>query len=240
MHPILFKIGPFTIYTYGAILALAVLVCSFLLSRDAARKGLPKDTVLDLVFWVVLWGILGARLFYIFIAWDYFSQNPWEMFLINRGGLAWQGGFVGGTLAGIWFARSRKLSVRMLLDLSAPYIALGQAIGRIGCFFNGCCFGKPWDHGIFFPDHDARLYPTQLFESAALLLIFMILKLALRKPHKPGMVFVLYLWLAAIERFVVEFYRADHTLLWPGLSLAQYVSLAIFTVGIVVYFRFRK
>jgi len=240
MHPILFKIGPLTVYSYGVMLALAVVVCSWLMGRDAAKAGLGRDTAYDFVFWVILWGIIGARIFYIMVAWDYFSGHLLEMAMINKGGLAWQGGLAGGTAAGVWFCRSRKLSVRMFMDLCAPYIALGQSIGRIGCFFNGCCYGKPWAFGIFFPVHEARLYPTQLYETAGLFAIFLLLKAAQRKPHHPGMVFVLYLWLAAIERFVVEFYRDDHDLLWLGLSLAQYVSLAIFIAGIVVFLRLKK
>lgn len=240
MHPILFQIGPLTIYSYGAMLAVAVVACSFLLSRDAAKTGLNREIVYDLVFWVVLGGIIGARVFYICISWEYFSHDLLEMLMINRGGLAWQGGFFGGALAGVWFARRCRLSLRALLDLCAPYIALGQSIGRVGCFLNGCCFGKPWDHGIFFPTHQARLYPTQLYETAGLFLIFVVLKIAGRRSHQPGMVFVLYLWLAAIERFIVEFYRADHDTLWLGLSLFQYIALVVFVIGIVIFVRFRK
>jgi phosphatidylglycerol---prolipoprotein diacylglyceryl transferase len=240
MHPILVQIGPITIYSYGFMLAVAVVTCAFLLSHDAAKQGLKRESVFDLVFWTVLWGIVGARIFYVIIAWEFFAPTPWEILLLNKGGLAWQGGLIAGTLAGIWFTRSHKLSLRKLMDLCAPYVALGQAIGRIGCFLNGCCFGKPWAYGIFFPVHDARLYPTQLYETAGLFLIFIILKYAQKKPHTPGMLFAFYLWLAAIERFIVEFFRADHTILWGGLSLPQYVSMLIFAAGIAVYLKFKK
>ena len=234
MHPILFTIGPITIYSYGVMLALAVLICTYLLSLDAKRYNISQETAYDLVFWCMLWGIIAARIFYVFIAWDYYKDNLLEIPMLQKGGLAWQGGFLGGTLAGVWFARRRKLSLRPLLDLAAPYIALGQSIGRIGCFFNGCCFGKPVAWGIYFPTHQARLYPTQLFETVGLFVIFLILKYAQKKPHQAGFIFIFYLWLAAIERFIVEFYRADHDLLWLGLSLAQYVALAVFTAGLVL------
>jgi phosphatidylglycerol:prolipoprotein diacylglycerol transferase len=182
-----------------------------------------------------------------------------EILLLQKGGLAWQGGFLGGILAGIWFARRKKLSLRPLLDLAAPYIALGQSIGRIGCFLNGCCYGKPVPWGIYFSAHNARLYPTQLFECVGLFIIFLILKKAQdrsfavlrmtscrhsepegRRILKPGFIFVLYLWLAAIERFIVEFYRADHDLLWLNLSLAQFVALGVFAAGLVLMKVFRK
>ena len=126
------------------------------------------------------------------------------------------------------------------MDLTAPYIALGQSIGRIGCFFNGCCYGKPVAWGIYYPVHNARLYPTQLFETAGLFIIFLILKRAQSKPHEAGFVFVFYLWLAAIERFIVEFYRADHDFLWLGLSLAQYVALGVFAAGLILMKVFKK
>jgi len=215
-------------------LALAVVVCTYLLSLDAKRYHISRETAYDLVFWCMLWGILGARVFYVCIEWDYFKDNLWEIPMLQKGGLAWQGGFVGGALAGIFFARSKKLALKPLLDLSAPYVALGQSIGRIGCFFNGCCFGKPVAWGLYFPTHEARLYPTQLFETAGLFVIFLILKKAQVKPHQPGFVFILYLWLAAIERFIVEFYRADHELLWLGLSLSQYIALGVFVTGLIL------
>ena len=234
MHPILFSIGPITIYSYGLMLALAVLVCTYLLSRDAVSYNIPSETAYDLVFWCMLWGILGARVFYVFIEWTYYSDNLWEILMLQKGGLAWQGGFAGGSLAGVWFCRSRKLSLRPLLDLSAPYIALGQSIGRIGCFFNGCCYGKPVAWGIYYPTHHARQYPTQLFEVLGLLIIFMVLKKAQVRPHQAGYIFVFYLWLAAIERFIVEFYRADHVLVWGPLSLAQLVAIGVFIAGFVL------
>jgi len=221
-------------------LATAVLVCTYLLSRDACRYNISQETAYDMVFWCMLWGILGARVFYVFIEWSYFSQNLLEIPMLQKGGLAWQGGFLGGALAGVWFARQHKLSLRPLLDLAAPYIALGQSIGRVGCFFNGCCYGKPVAWGIYYPTHDARLYPTQLFETASLFIIFLILKRAQAKPHEAGFIFVLYLWLAAIERFIVEFYRGDAIPFWLGLSVAQYIALGVFAAGLILMKQFGK
>jgi len=240
MHPILFSIGPITIYSYGVMLATAVLVCTYFLSVDAKRYGILQETAYDLVFWCMLGGIIGARIFYVYIEWPYYSENLFDILLIWKGGLAWQGGFLGGVLAGTWFARRHKLSIRPLLDLAAPYIALGQSIGRIGCFLNGCCYGKPVAWGIYFPTHNARLYPTQLFETVGLFVIFLILKKAQHKPHQAGFIFVYYLLLTAIERFIVEFYRGDHTLLWLGLSLTQFVALGVFAAGLILIKVFKK
>jgi len=240
MHPILFSIGPITIYSYGVMLAASVLICTYLLSLDAKRYNISQETAYDLVFWCMLGGIIGARIFYVYIEWPYFSDNLMEIPMLQKGGLAWQGGFLGGVLSGVWFARSKKLSLRPLLDLSAPYIALGQSIGRIGCFLNGCCFGKPVAWGIYFPAQHARLYPTQLFECAGLFIIFLILKKAQIKPHQDGYIFVYYLILAALERFIVEFYRGDHDLLPIGLSLTQCVALGVLASGLILMKVFKK
>ncbi len=236
----LLKIGPLTIYSYGVMLALSVVVCASLLSRDMAQAGFNKDLAYDLIFTCVLWGILGARIFYIFLNLPYFMSEPMEIPMLQKGGLAWQGGFLGGTVAGILFVRRKKLPLRQMLDITAPYIALGQAIGRIGCFFNGCCYGKPVAWGIYFPVHQARLHPTQLYETAGLFIIFVLLKFATPKEHRPGQIFVCYLWLAAIERFTVEFYRADHEMLYAGLSLFQWVAVGIFSIGSIYFIRVRR
>ena len=239
MHPVLFQIGPLVVYSYGVMLALAVLLCAWGFGKDAAKTGVPKDAAYDLLFWTIAGGFIGARIFYVILYWDYFSASALEILMVNRGGLAWQGGFLGGFLTGTVWCKRRGHALRSMLDLVAPYIALGQAVGRLGCFFNGCCYGRPWAHGIFFPVHNARLYPTQLYEAAGLFFIFVVLKIYAAKPHSRGMVFVAYLWLAAIERFTVEFLRADHDTLWWGLSLFQYIALGVFIAGIVFYKRCR-
>lgn len=239
MHPIFVQIGSFPIHTYGVMLAVAVVVCAFLLSRDAAKLKISEDTVFDLMLWVVMGGFIGGKIFYTLLFWDN-TTDDFLSALFQRAGFAWQGGFIGGWIAGLWFVKLKKLKFRLMLDLAAPYIALGQAIGRMGCFAEGCCYGKPWDLGVYFPVHHARLHPTQLYETGMLFAIFLILKFV-KKPSWPaGRIFVLYLWLAGIERFVVEFYRDDHEILFWGLSLAQCVAAGIFVAGIVMFIRFRK
>ena len=176
MHPIICKIGPFTVYSYGVMMAIAVLVCSTLLSKDAKRLKIKPEIIFDLVFWVVLFGILGARVFYVLLNLEYFRQNPLEIVMIQNGGLAWQGGLVFGMLAGFFYIRRHALAFRETLDLIAPYVALGHSIGRIGCFLNGCCYGKEVSWGIYFPLYRAHLHPTQLYESASLFLIFLVLR----------------------------------------------------------------
>jgi phosphatidylglycerol:prolipoprotein diacylglycerol transferase len=230
MHPVICEIGQFHIYSYGLLLAIGVFVSTWLLASDALRMGVKKDVVYDLAFWVVLCGIIGARFFYIFLNLDHFLQNPTEIVMLHKGGLAWQGSFIGGLVSGIIFLRSKKIPLWPFLDIAAPYIALGHAIGRIGCLLNGCCYGKPAVWGLFFPVWGERLVPTQIFMSVGQIGIFLLLKAFSAKARFEGQVFIWYLMLSSVERFSIEFFRADHELYW-GLSIFQYVCVVIFLAG---------
>ncbi|MBF0486067.1 MAG: prolipoprotein diacylglyceryl transferase [Candidatus Omnitrophica bacterium] len=232
MFPVLFHIGPVPLYSYGLMLAIAVLTASALMSREALKIGIAKDVIYDLVFWVVLCGIVGARIFYIFLNGHYFYGHPLEMVMLQKGGLAWQGALFAGFLSGIVYINQKRLPLGKVLDLSAPYIALGQAIGRIGCLLNGCCYGRHADWGLYFPVWGERLIPTQLFMSLDQAAIFIVLRLLAPRSKKDGQVFVWYLMLAAMERFVIEFFRADHDILPGGLSIFQYVCVALFLTAI--------
>ena len=236
MHPIIFHFGILTVYSYGVMLGAAVVVCALLLSYDAKKQGISRDVVYDFVFWVVLAGITGARIFYIFLNWDSFMQNPKEIFMIQHGGLAWQGGLISGAAAAWIFIKKNHLPLLKFLDLASPYAALGQSIGRIGCLLNGCCYGRPAAWGLFFPAYEARLHPTQIYETIGLLFVFLILRRAQKVNPHPGRIFVLYLYLAALERFIVEFFRADHEATWlMGLSIFQIVCVFIFAAGIAMH-----
>ncbi len=234
MHPTICSIGPFTIYSYGFMLAAAAVICAFLMARDARKEGIASDTILDLLFWVVFCGIIGARIFFVVLNLEYFSQHPSEIIMVQNGGLAWQGSLLAGALAGIRYVRRKRLPLWTMLDLAAPYIALGEAIGRIGCFLNGCCQGKPVRWGPYFPVHDAHLHPAQLYSTATLLIIFFILKKFRTSSRRQGETFALYLILAAIQRFGVEFFRGDHETLVLGLSVFQWVTVGIFLTGCLV------
>lgn len=227
MHPIICQLGPVTVYSYGVMLAAAVALCTFLAARDARKIGVPADFVYDLVFWVVLSGIFGARLFYVVLHWEFFWESPAEIVMIPKGGLAWQGGLTAAFLTGAFFVKRKGLPLARILDWAAPYAALGQAIGRIGCFLNGCCHGREAAWGIFFPVHQARLHPTQLYDALGLLAVFLFLKRYQKNVRVEGRVFILYVILACLLRFVVEFFRDDHETLGGGLSIYQYVCLGL-------------
>ena len=242
MFPIVCQIGPFAVYSYGLMLALAVIVASFLSAREARRFGIAPETTYDLAFWVVLWGILGARVFYILLNFDYFLQFPWEAVMLQKGGLAWQGSLVAGALAGVYFIRRKRLPVLLLLDAVAPFLALGHAIGRIGCLLNGCCYGKAAAWGLYFPLWHERLQPTQIYMSLGELAVFFILRHWQKRGITPaGRLFVLYLVLSSLERFIVEFFRADHTALWLGLSIFQYACVLIMAAaGLINFYMVRE
>jgi len=240
MHPIICKIGPVVLYSYGLMLAIAVMVTSWLVARDASAKlKVKRDDVYDLVFWVVLGGIIGARIFYVFLNLALFSASPIEIIMIHKGGLAWQGSFIVGLAVAVVYLRKKKIPVLRFFDIAAPYLALGHAIGRIGCFLNGCCYGKAAAWGIYFPVWEERLIPTQLFMSAGQVAIFFILRALQPGAKRDGQVFVWYLMLSSVERFVVEFFRADHDL-YGGLSIFQYVCIGIFIAALIVHARLER
>jgi len=240
MHPVIYTFGPLTVYAYGLMFAVAVMVCTLGASRDAERLGLAPDSIFDLAFWVVVAGLAGARLFYVILNASFFIDHPWEIVMIQKGGLAWQGGFIAACLAGIGFVRKKGLPLLPLLDLVAPYVALGESIGRIGCFLNGCCYGKEVAWGIFFPVHGARLHPTQLYSFFGLLMIFFFLKRYQKTTQVHGRVFAVYLLSASLLRFGVEFFRADHDVLWAGLSVYQWVCLGLMGAALYVNARIKS
>lgn len=240
MYPTICTIGPLTIYSYGVMLAMAVIVCTFLLSRDAKKIGIDANLIFDFVFTVVLSGILGARLFFVLLNVDYFFQYPLEVIMIHNGGLAFQGGLIAGIATGLWFIKRKQLHLLQMADLVAPYVALGQSIGRVGCFLNGCCYGRHSDHGIFFPVHADTLHPTQLYSTLGLLAIFFVLKKYKSLSTIPGDTFVLYLLLASILRFTVEFFRADHHFFILGFSVYQIVCIVIFCLSLYVHTRLKS
>ncbi|HOD12508.1 MAG TPA: prolipoprotein diacylglyceryl transferase [Candidatus Omnitrophota bacterium] len=227
MHPILCQIGTFTIYSYGAMVAVAVVVCTFLLQHDARRKHWDPNVMVDLVFWVSVAGIIGSRLFFIILHVHYFLQHPLEVFYLHQGGLAWQGGLILSTVVGVLFIRYHKLPLLKTLDFVIPYAALGQSLGRIGCFFNGCCHGKPWGQGMYFPVHQQTLHPTQLYSAINLFLIFVILKIGQARHVVEGRIFCWYFILASFERLIVQFFRADYEPIILGLGIFQLINVAM-------------
>lgn len=246
MHPILLRIGPIQIYTYGALLATAFLMAIYFAMRAAEREGIRSEFIADTGILVILSSILGARLFYIiFYDLRYTLEHPRELLRLQQTGLVFYGGLIFATIASIIFCKRRKVSIPVFMDIVAPSVALGQAIGRIGCFMSGCCYGKPtaapW--AVKFPQLDHFRHPTQIYESLATLAIFLALLWFRRRKTGVGQVAWLYVAMYASARFAIEFMRGDNPDILLGLTISQIVSLsalaAILPIGYFIWFSTR-
>lgn len=235
MFPILYQCSFFTVYTYGVFVAVAFAVSTTLLAREARKRRLDESLIYNLCLVLLVSGIISARLLYVSLNWSHFRDDLLEIFLLQHGGLVWFGGLVGAVVGALGFMRLYKMPLLETIDLLAPYAALAQSIGRIGCFFNGCCYGKEDVYaGIYFPVHGRALFPVQLVDSLALLAIYLFLK-NLPAGNIKGRVFSLYLILAGLERFLVEFLRGDERVFYLGLSVFQWISLLVGTTGLCLY-----
>jgi len=250
MYPELFRIGGFPVNTYGVLLALAFIAALFVSSRLGARDGLPRERVFDLGLWMLLGGLIGSKLLLMLAEPEYGAdwRNLLSIDFLRSGGV-WYGGFLGGFLTGVLLIRRYRLSFWKVLDAFAPGVAIGQAVGRQGCFAAGCCWGRPTDvpWGVEFSEAGHRitgvplgvhLHPTQLYESAAALLIFLFLYWLHRRKRFDGQIIAAYAVLYGLTRFTIEFFRDDPrgdilglTTL-TGLSTSQLISLLVVAGGV--------
>ncbi len=245
MHPILFRIGSFEIRTWGVLVLTALLVGIFWVAREAKRNGYNPDDIIDIGTWVIIMGIVGARVFYVLYHPSEFSDNPLLAFAVWRGGMVFFGGFLFALVTGIILIKKKGLPLWQVADWTAPAFALGMFIGRWGCFFNGCCYGRPTNSvfGVSFkPGSPAfaeygpmKLHPTQLYESFGNLIIFFIL-LLVRKKYRlhDGALFGLYMILGPMVRFIDDFFRAyDKGAYLFGLPLTvnQWISIGLMIFG---------
>ena len=235
MHPTLFKAGPFVIHTYGVFVALGFLLGLSLFLYAAGKKNLGERKILSLSLWVVASGIIGARIFYVLDQLDWYLEHPQDILKVWQGGLVFYGGLFFSLIIALYFTHRHRLSFWEIADISAPPLALGISIGRIGCFFNGCCYGKPWKWGLIFsPDSAAGrispnqpLFPTQLISSANLLIIFFILVSLRRRKDFTQHIFLWFLVLYSAHRFVIEFIRADYPEVLLHLTIPQFMSVIL-------------
>ncbi|PIQ81979.1 MAG: prolipoprotein diacylglyceryl transferase [Candidatus Omnitrophica bacterium CG11_big_fil_rev_8_21_14_0_20_64_10] len=228
MRPILFNIGPFPVHAYGLLLAAGFITALTVAARRASRRGLSADSIQSLGLTALLCGILGARAAYVGLNWDFFRWALWEIPRLDHGGLVFYGGLIGGALGVLWKIWRLKLPLGMTLDLLTPALALGHAFGRVGCFLNGCCYGKPTDGpwGMVFFHGDSPRHPTQLYEMTALIVLFLFLSRLEGRPHRPGSVFWSYGLLYGAWRFGIEFLRGDNPI-WSGLTSFQWISIPL-------------
>jgi phosphatidylglycerol:prolipoprotein diacylglycerol transferase len=219
-------------HTYGILIAIAFLAAMQLAGRAASRARLDRERVMDLCFWILLAAIAGSRILFILVNWDDYARDPRKVFYIWEGGLVFYGGFIAAVLVSVWYMRRHQMSFFPYADAIIPSVAIGHAIGRLGCFSAGCCWGGacdphlPWA-ALFPPEsmayqsqvasrliqpgalHTIAIHPTQLYEALGELCIFAVLTLWASRKRFHGELLALYLMLYAPLRALIETMRGD-------------------------------
>ena len=260
MLPILLKIPlpfldtPLEIRSYGVLIAIGFLIMLPLISRQAQKEGISPNTIIDLGFWSLLWGIIGARILFILTTLSEYKKYPLEIFYIWKGGLVFYGGLIAGALTLIYYCKKHKLNMWQVMDLGALGVTFTHMFGRFGCLAAGCCFGRPtslpW--GLTFHKEEAfarplhtPLHPTQIYEILflGLLFIFLYFYLARRKKFH-GQIVLTYFILYSAARFIIEFFRGDDIrgFVIPNMiSTSQTVSLILFLIAVpLLIIKFQK
>ena len=248
MHPILFEYGPVQVRFYGLMYVIAILMASYLIRKEIARKGigLTDDDVTNFVIWTFVSALVVSRLYYVVFNLDYYLAYPVEIPAIWHGGLAIHGGLIGGVFGAWIYLKKKGVGYWHTSDAVAPTLILGQAFGRFGNFMNGDAHGRPTDMpwGVVFPQGTPAgmefpgmpTHPAMLYEMLINLSIFFLLWFVVRKrSYKNGFIFVLYFMLYSVGRFFVEIFRADSLMVGP-LKAAQVVSLLLIAVALAVIF----
>ncbi len=239
MHPIFIRLGPLDIHTYGVLVALGFVIGLAVAARRARGEGISAEQVSDLGVWLIIAGMLGGKLFHILFFWDDFIAG-WRADGVRslREGFVFYGGFILATVAAAIYARRKQLPLVKLADIFAPSIALGHAFGRMGCFFNGCCYGKacslPWAVK-FPPPHPMAgipVHPTEIYEALGNLAIFGGLSLFYRHKRFDGQVWWLYVLSYGLLRLFVECFRGDYDTFYFGvLTIGQIVAITMIVVA---------
>lgn len=255
MKPVLFTIAGIPFYSYGIMTAVGFSVGLLYALYEAKRNNIRYDLILDISFWFIIASIVGARILFIIVEWDYYSARPLDIFKIWEGGLVFYGGIILATLTGIVYLKVKKQPVLLVADIFAPALPLGETFGRWGCFLAGCCYGKPTDlpWGLAFPNLVGKpwiisqslglhLHPTQLYSSGAAFLIFLITQIVKRKKPYNGYVMLFTFLLYSVERFIIEFFRGDERgwVIENILSTSQFISLIVIAVCLAFLYYFRK
>ncbi len=241
MHPVLFELGPLRFYSYGLLIAVGFLAANALAAKRAAAAGLDPGRIQGVALTALITGLSGGRLAYVLLRWDLFRNNPLEILRLDHGGLVFFGGLAAGLLGGVWAIRRAGMPAARTVDLLIPPVALAHAFGRVGCFLNGCCYGKftllPW--GVRFPGEEFRRHPTQLYEALALVAIFLFLKRLERRGPPAGTVLLAYGLSYGLWRFFVEFLRGDNPPIVLGLTVFQWISMGVMLVSGILLLRKR-
>jgi phosphatidylglycerol:prolipoprotein diacylglycerol transferase len=254
MHPILFQLGAITVYTYGMLVATGVILALWYARRQAVKIGLPPREIWNLGIYMIFAALIVSKLWLILSAWSYYAANPSEIFSVAMFESAgtFYGGLLGAILAIVVYTRVQKLPLLPVFDISAAALPLAHALGRLGCFAAGCCFGKPtmlpW--GVTFTSETAEqlagtplhisLHPTQLYEAAAEFLNFLLLVWLGARRQFPGQILGAYFILYGTERGIIEFFRGDpgRTMMFHNaVSLMQIVSAGLVLTGAILWWQ---
>ena len=246
MHPVLLDLGFFKIYSWGFMLAIAVILAILGIGWRLEKEGFDKNLSFDLVLWLILSGVAGARIGYVIVyRWPEFIADPLYLFRLNDGGLSglmWYGGFIAAVITFLIYVRVKNLPTWKLADIISPFIILGYSIVRIGCFMAGCCYGKVTDSflGVVFPLVDNQLrYPTQLMSSGFNFLFFLLLMFIYTKHRFDGQVFSITVIGYSCYRFLIEFFRASEVI-YGIFSPGQVISMVMFILGTALYIYLSK
>jgi phosphatidylglycerol---prolipoprotein diacylglyceryl transferase len=243
MFPVLFDIGPLTIHTYGVLVALGFFAGLAVTVRLARPEGIPAGSIMDMGFVILIAALVGSRAMYVLINLSFYLKNPLDAFKLWEGGLVFSGGLAASAAVMAWYIRRHGLSWWKTGDIWAPGIALGQAIGRIGCLMAGCCYGRPtydlpWS--VTFTDAACLaptgipLHPTQVYSVISGLVIFAILMFVFVKKKFDGQVLLWFVILHSTARLLIERFRGDDRglIFDSSMSMTQFVTLLLLIVAV--------
>lgn len=256
MHPVLFSIGSFELANYGLMTALGYTVAALYLLPRIKKINLDKDTFWNLIFIAFMGALLGAKLLFIIVSWPHLGETLAQKITTIvqdfRYGFVFFGGMIVSVTTLIWYMKKKKLPILKTSDFMIVALPLGHALGRIGCFLAGCCYGRPTDlpWGVTFTDPHSLvapellgipLHPTQLYESGLNFLLFFLLHTLYKKPHKDGSILVCYVACYSFLRFFIEFFRGDFRGAFIlGLSPSQLISIIITLLAGALWIRMAK
>ena len=239
MDPVAFKLFGLEVRWYGILIALGVVIGTILALREAKRRGLNEDTLLDFLLFAIPGAIVGARIYYVVFSWDFYKNNPSEILNLRGGGLAIHGAVIAGVIIALIFSKIRKINFWVIADIVAPSLILGQAIGRWGNFANQEAHGGPTNLPWGILIDGVKVHPTFLYESIWNFFVFLFLMWYRKRAKAEGEVFLLYITLYSLARGLIEGLRTD-SLMWGQFRVAQLISAATIIVGVIVFYIIRK
>jgi len=250
MHPILINIGSFNLYTYGLFMALGFLTAMQVSKINAKPHGISAEIITDIFFVILISALVGSRLLYVIINFNSYKDNLLSVFHIWNGGLVFFGGFIAAVAACAIYFKKKNLKIFQTADIIAPGIALGHAVGRIGCLFAGCCYGKVCDLpiAIKFTNSDSLaplnvfLHPTQIYSMISNLIIFFTLLWLQKRKKFDGMVFLIYIILYSLFRSIIEFFSGDFRgdFIFDFISMSQGIGFMVSLIAFVILIKLSR